>query len=173
MEDMIYQLVSTSAYNNPSAVMRLIEIFSPKLNLCRSAIDGDDMRQELEVFLIDLIKKPSFKNISIKTDAAIIAYIAKSLKNHYFFLLKNKYTIHNPKACPLPADIPYTVPYAEHLSLKASLKKLTQKEYSTIILLYFYGYSVKEVAARAHTSVQAVYQARQRILRKLRNLMAS
>lgn len=66
MEDMIYQLVSTAAYNNPSAVMRLIEIFSPKLNLCRSATDSDDMRQELEIFLIDLIKNLLSKTFPLK-----------------------------------------------------------------------------------------------------------
>lgn len=60
----------------------------------------------------------------------------------------------------------------DHCILESSLSRLNSPEQQLILLLYFQGYSIKDIAAAKNVSVQALNQKKLRILKKLRSFLS-
>lgn len=94
-------------------------------------------------------------------------YIAVCLRNEYIKLYKN-----TPNYCSLDFEIAVLDSERDiKIDLKSALQKLTKKERETIILFFFYGFSIDEVGNYQGVSRQAVNKTKNRALEKLRNLV--
>lgn len=94
-------------------------------------------------------------------------YVAVCLRNEYIRISKNI-----PKYCALDFEISvYDRGLDTKIDLKNALFRLTKKERETIILLYYYGFSVDEIGTLHGVSRQAVNKTKNRALERLRNLV--
>lgn len=94
-------------------------------------------------------------------------YVAVCLRNEYIRISKNI-----PKYCALDFEIAASDRGLDiKIDLKNALLRLTKKERETIILFYYYGFSVEEIGTLHGVSRQAVNQTKNRALEKLRNLV--
>lgn len=171
MYDSLYDAITAAINNDSEAMSELIDLFSSQLDSYSRRLEGEDTRQELSLFLLLLIRNLRLESFQQKNDKAILSYISKSLKHQYFKLSacsrkKNK----EMELSPL-YEIPYIVPYADHCILESSLSRLNSSERQLIFLLYFQGYSIKDIAAAKNVSVQALNQKKLRILKKLRSFL--
>lgn len=92
-------------------------------------------------------------------------YIAVCLRNEYIRISKNI-----PKYCALDFEIKaFDSERDTKIDLEIALKKLTKKERETIILFYYYGYSIEEIGKSQNVSRQSVNKTKNRALEKLRN----
>lgn len=92
-------------------------------------------------------------------------YIAVCLRNEYIRISKNI-----PKYCALDFEIKaFDSERDTKIDLEIALKNLTKKERETIIMFYYYGYSIEEIGKSQNVSRQSVNKTKNRALEKLRN----
>lgn len=79
------------------------------------------------------------------------------------------------KELPLNEEIYVGSPIKEFISLdmQVAFSRLTPEETDVIILIWYYGYSLDEVAEILHKSYHAVAKQHQRIKKKLKNILSS
>ena len=94
-------------------------------------------------------------------------YIAVCLRNEYIRLSKNC-TNFTPIFTPIKEK---NIDYDIILDLEKSLRKLTKKERSAVLLQVVFGYTSREVGEMLGISSQAVNQCKNRGLTKLRKLV--
>lgn len=168
MEDIIYNLVVAAQEKDEKAMINLLSKFSVQLNSYSRRLNGEDTLQELRLFFVELVQNLHLEGFATQTDKAIISYISRSLK-HKFFKLKHESKLRQCETELFPTyDIPYVVHDFEDIILKNSISCLNGRERDIVYLLYFYGYSVKFIAKVKEISVQAVYQANHRAMKKLK-----
>ena len=132
--------------------------FLPLIRYYANRIKSDTAEVDLWEFLwlLQAKKQPPSDN-----------YVAVCLRNEYIKISKNI-----PKYCALDFGIAvYDRGLDTKIDLKNALFRLTKKERETIILLYYYGFSVEEIGTLHGVSRQAVNQTKNRALERLRNLV--
>ena len=138
------------------------ERFSRLIKYYAKRIKCDSAELDLWEFLFFLLK----------SERGIINdnYIAVCLRNEYIRLSK-KVTSEREKICEINLDIAtvYDGCFDGNIDIKKALFRLTDKERETIILHYYQGYSLKEIARAHGVSRQAVNTTKNRALEKLRN----
>jgi RNA polymerase sigma factor (sigma-70 family) len=154
-------------YNN-EYMDNVIDIFSNQINKYARLLDGDDTKQTLLIFLIELIRKLNMNNEYLKNEKILLSYISKSLKHKYIKLSKKKDTLN------LETELNYDIEIQSNESLNDLtiysdiLNELKYKEREIIKLIYIYGYSAKEIAEFKHISRQAINQTKKRALNKIK-----
>ncbi len=78
------------------------------------------------------------------------------------------------KELPLNEDLEIETPLTQYLSLemRLALNNLSQEEKDIVLLIWFYGYSLMEVATILHKSYLAVAKQHERIKKKLKNILS-
>lgn len=147
-------------------LLRIVDIFNPVINKYSRILDGDDTRQDLIIQLIKVMEKIDLHNESFCKDKVIVTYIAKSIRNEYIRLsrLKSKETELN-----LDLDLAYEEEESEFEFLD-TFKLLTPKEAYIMKLIYVYCLSISEISQYMNISRQAVNQAKNRALRKMKSM---
>lgn len=141
---------------------KLIIYYSKKLG-------GEDYKQELTLFFIELLYDIEIERFKYYSAAALHNYIAVALRNKYIALSKEqqKYDIflHNT----FEKDFICNTSPSKNLELKEFLKLLSKRQQAVITYKYIYGYSEKEISDFLNVSVQAVNRLKNRALASLGN----
>lgn len=79
------------------------------------------------------------------------------------------------KELPLDENVCYAAPIKEFVSLdmQVAFSKLTPEETDIIILIWYYGFSLEEVATTIHKTYSAIAKQHERIKKKLRNILST
>ncbi len=127
------------------------------LHLYGNINDAEDIAQEIFVYLLSHKVKAFIEN-----------------PNAWFYALcKYNGKMLFKKETPLNDNTDYIAPVKNLISLemKIALSKLTTQEADVIILFWYYGYSLDEVAKILHKSYAAVTKQHERIKKKLKSLL--
>ena len=96
-------------------------------------------------------------------------YIAVCIRNEFYRLQREKrnYALRTVALFDLPARAP---DIEQRLDLLGALNRLCDLQKDVLILHFFYGYSIDEIAQKRRISRQAVNSCKNRALKKLRLL---
>lgn len=146
-------------FDKKSAFFEENERFSRLIKYYAKKLKTDTAEADLWGFLWILLKR--------EKQPPNDRYVAVCLRNEYIRISKNI-----PKYCALDFEIAaFDSERDTKIDLENGLQKLTKKERETIILFFFYGFSIDEVGKYQGVSRQAVNQTKNRALEKLRNLV--
>ncbi len=159
-----------------AAALQLLEMFEKLLKKYARQLGTEDAYEDLRLFFLELITKLKGKDICSDNDGYIVSYIAKSIKNQYIFMSKQRNTDNVDTFSDISEE---QMIYIEQLAASddqtdisiyfPSLNKLTEKE-ETILRLYFVnGYSIETISSQLKVSRQAVNQAKNRAISKIRD----
>ena len=152
-------------------MLELIKKFNPliqKYSLLLE-IDKDDAISELTLEFIEIVNSfPGKKNYI--SDKYILSYIRKCIRNAY--IAKSTETA-KLKAVYLEDSFDSEPACFQHSTVWISdiLAALSLTQRKVILLKYYYGYSVVEISKKLSISRQAVNQAKNRGLRKLKTII--
>lgn len=143
---------------------RLICHFAGKLAL-------DDARQELTVFLLELIYTLNTDRFLPDESEELNKYIAVCIRNQYISISKKrqKSFFELSESCDSVSDYGE---FENSLALKEGMSRLSERQRSTIVLRYICGYSDAEIADRLAITRQAVNRLERRGLEILREYLA-
>lgn len=122
------------------------------------------------IHLISVINKINLHNKDLCKDKVIVSYIAKSIRNEYIKLSKKKNKIIvNESELNLDIEVAYDG-FESEFELLDIFKILKEKEAYIMKLLYVHCLSVSEISTFMNISRQAVNQAKNRALRKIKKI---
>lgn len=152
------------------SLMEIIDLFNPILIKYSILLDGEDTKQDLIIHLIKVLNTAKFYDENLCEDKLIFSYILKSIRHEYIRLSKNKSKILiNEMELNLDIEVAYDG-FENEFELMDMFKILSEKEVYIIKLIYIYYLSVSEVADYMNISRQAVNQAKNRALKKIKKL---
>lgn len=167
----LYNLVFYARNNDVVSTELLIETFNPQLKKYARLLNGEDTYQSLTVFLLELLHKIPLEKDCFRNDKILFSYISKSLKNKYI-----KLSVHHNRILAseieIAPDFKLTDPHSfeRTLDLFDLFKNLNSYEAGVLLLIYFSGYTTREVADSMQITRQAVNQIKKRALKKLKRL---
>ena len=156
---MITTLLQNAKSGDKNAMEQLIRKFSGLLHMYAKKLNYEDALNDMILQFIEVIYRISVDKLSIQSEGAIIKYICHAMKNEYVRILTK-----------------HVIPAKENGSLEFALlvsgSFLTDYQRTVLWGIFYYGYSVSEIARKTKTSRQAVNQAKKRALERLkRNLI--
>lgn len=170
MSNEIFKKVMNYREGDNESLIKIIDIFNPLLIKYSKLLDYEDTKQDLILHLINVLSKINFNNKYLCKDKAIVGYVAKSVRNEYIRLSRKRNKILlNELELNLDIEIEYDGFDSEFEMLDA-FKILSEKEAYIMKLIYVYYLSVSEVSDYMKISRQAVNQAKNRALKKIRNI---
>lgn len=166
MKEELYELLLRCRNKDNDAVLDLIEKFKPLVNkYARNSVD-DDIENELNLFLIELVRKIPIEKEIFREDKYIIGYIQTSLKHKYIEINKKNY-YKNKVDIDKILTLGNECNDIESIFIKNMLENLTLKEKKIIILRFYKRYSDNEIADMFNISRQAVNGTKRRALKKV------
>lgn len=167
--DIMKKVIKYKQGDNES-LLKIIDVFSPIIDKYSRLLDREDTRQDLIVHLIKVMEKIDLHNDNFCKDKIIVSYIAKSIRNEYIRLsrIKTRRAI-NETELNLDLEIAYEGGDLE-FELLDTFKLLTKKEAYIMKLIYVYCLSTSEISQYMNISRQAVNQAKNRALKKIREI---
>lgn len=177
MDTGIYKNILAYQAGDSSAAWALVQKFEPMLKHYAFALYREDAFEDLQCYFLSLMKNLSLERLESLEDGAIIKYIMSSIRHEYIAPSKakakqNAFTYIdelNPFASEEFNKRSSQQDDYGHLLLQDMKELLTDNEYRILVALYFEQWSVSEIAQRMHKSRQAVNQAKNHALDKLRH----
>ena len=131
----------------------------------------EDTKQELILFLIELLKTVDLSKFKMDDSNSLQRYIAVSIKNKYINLLKKEqYHIVNTYNGEF-AEI-YFIHFDDHIQdrlfIQTSLKNISKKQKEVLVYKYIYGLSTAEICKKLKISRQALNQLQNRGIAKIK-----
>lgn len=136
-KELIFRIIEAKRKNN-EAIMEILDIFEAIINKYSRKLNGDDTKQDLYVFLINLINSIDYKSIIKYEDYS---------KNEIIFGYD---TIES------------------NIEVLDGIRSLNTYEKDIIKLIVFNGYKISEIAQNTGKSRQAINQVKNRALKKLK-----
>lgn len=170
MSNEIFNKVMNYREGDNESLIKIIDIFNPLLIKYSRLLYGEDTKQDLIIHLISVVNKINFDNKNLCEDSAIVGYVAKSIRNEYIRLSKkiNKILL-NELELNLEIEIEYD-DFDSEFEMLDTFKVLTEKEAYVMKLIYIHYLSISEVSDYMKISRQAVNQAKNRALKKIKNI---
>lgn len=151
-------------------LIEIITLFNPVLSKYSKLVDGEDTKQDLIMHLMKVLRTAKFYDENLCEDKLIFSYILKSIRYEYIRLSKNKNKISfNEMELNLDVEVAYDG-FENEFELMDMFKILSEREAYIIKLIYIYYLSASEVADYMKISRQAVNQAKNRALKKIKKL---
>ena len=88
MENNLKELIIKIKENDNKSIERLILIFEKIINKYSRKLDSEDTKQDLIIFLINIVFNMKITQQSSYTDKQIFSYISKSLSYDYDCIIK-------------------------------------------------------------------------------------
>ncbi len=162
-------------FPDESASLKLLEMFDKLLKKYARLLGSEDAYEELRLFFLELLGKIKGKNICSANDGYIVSYISKSIKNQYIALSKSQNFRHedtfsdvSEKQMNYIEQIAATDDNIDISEFFPINNKLSDREEAILQWFFVEEYSVVEIAQKLHVSRQAVNQAKNRALSKIR-----
>lgn len=165
-----------------SALVKLIERFGPLLNKYAKKLSTEDAYADLQLKFIEMILQFNPNTMRSSDDPYILSYLSRSMHNHYILLSKQKQS--NNLVFPISsmgkAD-EYNVDFFDKLCMPTTdnhmcdefdflYKNLTAYEANIVIMVYFYRFTIREVAMHFEVSSSAISQAKSNAIKKLKKM---
>ena len=159
-----------------NAALMLVEKFRPLIKRYAFFLHREDGFEDLQCFLLSMLKTWNTSRLASTDDATVIRYIANSVRNKFIALSKQKTT----DQCAFyieDATVPEAIEYEQRtstydqydqLSVQDLHKVLDDYEFEIIYALYFKQQSVAEVAKQKQKTRQAINQTKIKALKKLK-----
>lgn len=159
-------------------LFKLLLLFDPLLKKHARNLEYPDAYFDLQAALVEIAVKLDTAKLSNRTDGALVNYIRKTMYHCYIALSKSQcryaqfhvpfdelteaYEVRN-------TAVPET--HVGPLDLGDLHDYLTDNEYEVIVLHYYHGYSISEIAQMKKVSRQCVNQRKLSALNKLRRAL--
>ena len=159
-----------------NAALMLVEKFRPLIKRYAFFLHREDGFEDLQCFLLSMLKTWDMSRLSSTDDATVIRYIANSVKNEYIALSKNRAKERGTSYLE-DATVQQVIEYEQktstwdqysQLTLQDLHKVLNEYEFAILYALYFEQRSVAEVAQQKHKTRQAINQTKIKALQKLK-----
>lgn len=159
-----------------NAALMLVEKFRPLIKRYAFFLHREDGFEDLQCFLLSMLKTWDMSRLSSTDDATVIRYIANSVKNEYIALSKNRAKERGTSYLE-DATVQQVIEYEQktstwdqysQLTLQDLHKVLNEYEFAILYALYFEQQSVAEVAQQKHKTRQAINQTKIKALQKLK-----
>lgn len=158
-----------------AAALQLLELFDKLLKKYARLLGTEDAYEDLRLFFFELLDKLKDKRVCYDNDGYVVSYISKSIKNQYIALSKGNSAIKSSVFSDVSDE---QMIYIEQIAATEDVvnitdyfpvnNKLSPRE-ETILQQFFVGeYSIEEIAQQFGISRQAVNQAKNRALNKIR-----
>ena len=167
----------SAAQKDKVALLELVTRFTPLLKKYANLLRYEDAYFDLQLDFIELISNFKLDKM-LKTDnGALLSYIKKAIYNQYIKRSKanNEYLINNNTISDMSDEqvavisIKFSVvDNYDVMCFKEYKDYLTQQEFEVILLIFYFGYEVSEIARNKKVSRQAINQLKNRALSKLR-----
>ena len=175
-ELMIYDEINM-AKKDKGVLLELITKFTPLLKKYTAMLMYEDAYDDLQMDYIELVYKFDIDNMEKTDNNTMLSYIKKTLHNQYMKRSKRnmEYCTYNTFFSEM-SDEQFAILSGQlsvkdnfdALNFKEYKKFLTKQEFQVILLIYYYGYAVNEIAGKKKISRQAVNQIKIRALSKIR-----
>ncbi|MCP1161345.1 sigma factor-like helix-turn-helix DNA-binding protein [Bacillus infantis] len=170
MASELYKLVEGSRNFKEKDTVKLLDVFNPIINKYGRLLEGEDTKQDLRFYLIKTVKNMSINQLKEKNNKVIFTYLAKSIRFEYYRLSnlnRRKLNYEHPIDMELYSDIKA---FGSEIELLEMMEVLTNQESFIISSIYIHGLSASELAQYMKISRQAVNQAKNRALVKIKKL---
>lgn len=172
----------SEAKSNSSALVELLEQFTPLLNKYAKKLTADDAYAELQLKFIEIILGFAPGKMRSLEEPYILSYLNKSIHNHFIYLSKQEKL--EKSVMPLSAMTPdegetefmdkLFPPVVDDVTceeLDFLRKTLTEYELEIIVAATFYRHAVKEIATHYGVSSAAICQAKKSAIKKLKKAL--
>lgn len=170
---MIIDDIRSGQYGDQSAVLRLVNKFSPELKKYAQKLETEDAYYDLQAEFIELILYLDCNKLRNKSDGAMVQYLSQSIYHAYIKLLRQLIDNKAPiiSANDLTDSILYQSPItyenrSDLFDIPPTL--LTPQEAYAFYQICILGYSAAELARKKGVTRQSINQAKQRAISKLR-----
>ena len=151
-----------------NAALELVEKFKPLIKRYAFFLHREASFEDLQCFLLSMLKTWDTSRLSSTDDATVTRYIANSVKNEYIALSKQQAKERGTSYLE-DATLPQALEYAQktstcdqydQLTLQDLHKVLNEYEFAIVYAIYFEQRSVAEVARQKHKTRQAINQTK-------------
>ncbi len=87
-KDLIFKIRNIQNNKNSKDILEILNTFDSIINKYSRKLNGEDTKQDLYVFLINLIHNINYNSIVNYEDKQLLSYLSKSLKHEYIRLSK-------------------------------------------------------------------------------------
>lgn len=169
---MIIDDIRSGQRGNQSAVLRLINGFSPTLKKYAHKLKTEDAYFDLQAEFIELILYLDCNKLRNTSDGAMVKYLSQSIYHAYIKLLRQLIDNNVPTISvdELTDNILYQSPTTHENcfdSYDIPPDLLTSQEADVFYQICILGYSASELARKKGVSRQSINQAKQRAISKL------
>lgn len=165
--DLLDIIIKAKRKDNES-IHNILIIFENIINKYSRLLDGEDTKQDLNLFLIKLINNINLDSNSQYNNKQLLSYISKSLKNEYIRLSKKKCKIHMFEQLDDDKITNKSINLDTNIEILDTLNHLTEYERWILSQIFFSGYTVNELSKTLRKSRQSVNQVKKRALDKLK-----
>lgn len=177
MDIKIAELIEKFQEGNNNCLVELLGFFHPLLNKYERLLSDEDAYQNLKVSLITSFSHLHINELVGKQDAVLINYV-QSVVYHEYISLSNKQKEWAKNAIltenidsilsKKQKDNLYGDDFSQNLLFYDLSKYLTPVENNVITMLYWLGYTVRDICEIEHISRQAVNCTKRRALKKIK-----
>lgn len=158
-----------------SAALQLLELFDKLLKKYANLLGTEDAYEDLRLFFLDLLAQLKGKGIRNDNDGYIVSYISKSVKHQYIAMSKAQDIRKEDLFSDISEEHMYFIEQIASSDNSDDIStffptnnKLSEREQVILRQFFAYGYSIGEIAQQLGISRQAVNQAKNRALGKIR-----
>ena len=160
------------------AALQLLEMFDRLLKKYARLLGTEDAYEELRLFFFELLDRLKRKNLCGNSDGYAVSYISKSVKNQYIALSRARnsrkedtFSDMSEEQMVYVEQIAATDGRVDISSYFPSENRLSEREKAILQLFFVDEYSIEEIAQQLSISRQAVNQAKNRALNKIRKAL--
>lgn len=160
------------------AALQLLEMFDRLLKKYARLLGTEDAYEELRLFFFELLNRLKLKNLCGNSDGYAVSYISKSVKNQYIALSRARnsrkedtFSDMSEEQMVYVEQIAATDGRVDISSYFPSENRLSVREKAILQLFFVDEYSIEEIAQQLSISRQAVNQAKNRALNKIRKAL--
>ncbi len=146
----------------------IYEVFEKLITHYAFKLGGDDAKQELNIFLIELLYGMDIDLFEPDESDGLQRYISVCIRNKYIKISRENANYANSLAQLYENQVLYTNNLDEHIDIEEALALLPDKQRLIVIYRYIYNYSDDEIAARLGVSRQSVHKLRCKALAVLK-----
>lgn len=158
-----------------SAALQLLELFDKLLKKYANLLGTEDAYEDLRLFFLDLLAQLKGKGIRNDNDGYIVSYISKSVKHQYIAMSKAQDIRKEDLFSDISEEQMYFIEQIASSDNSDDIStffptnnELSEREQVILRQFFAYGYSIGEIAQQLGISRQAVNQAKNRALGKIR-----
>ena len=164
----LYKIIKNCKDGNKEDILYILNKFDPLINKYSRLLEYDDAKQDLILALINVIYKIPIHKEIFKEDKYIISYIEKSIIYKYWAISKRQQAEKYSYAYEFDFNLIADKREENTIELHDLLKDLTERERNVITSKYIQKMTDVEIGQLNNISRQAVNQAKNRAIDKLR-----